>query len=159
MPTHHMQGVTGVGCPLCQAGLDRFGYKDVLLLSQFISPQGYLFPRRYTGRLFVRGICVDALGLHPVQSLIHYALNDPLNTTLLHCFIPCHCAVGSTPNCMLRPLLFSSLGICPKMQRRIAASIKRSRKMGQCVCVCVCVHVCACVCVCVCVHVCVHVCV
>ena len=63
------KAVTGVGCPLCQAGLDRFGYKDVLLLRQFISPQGYLFPRRYTG-------------------------------------------------------------ICPKMQRRIAASIKRSRKMG-----------------------------
>ncbi|KAL5505531.1 hypothetical protein EMCRGX_G006979 [Ephydatia muelleri] len=48
------KGVTGVGCPLCQAGLDR-------------------------------GIC----------------FHDDIQA-----------------------------GICPKMQRRIAASIKRSRKMG-----------------------------
>ena len=58
------------GCPICQNGLERFGYRDVLLLRQFLSPDGYIINRRETG-------------------------------------------------------------ICPRMQRRIARSIRRSRQMGE----------------------------
>ncbi len=37
------------GCPLCRAGLQKFGYRDVLLLRQFLTPDGYLIGRRYSG--------------------------------------------------------------------------------------------------------------
>ena len=37
------------GCPLCRNGLDQFGYRDVLLLRQFLTPKGYLMGRRITG--------------------------------------------------------------------------------------------------------------
>ncbi|XP_064389009.1 small ribosomal subunit protein bS18-like [Halichondria panicea] len=57
------------GCPLCRAGLQKFGYRDVLLLRQFLTPDGYLIGRRLTG-------------------------------------------------------------VCPKMQRRITKTIRRSRKLG-----------------------------
>ena len=51
-------------------GLQYFGYRDVLLLRQFLSPEGYIIGRRYTK-------------------------------------------------------------ICPKLQKRVARCIKRSRKMGK----------------------------
>ena len=34
---------------LCRNGLDRFGYRDVLLLRQFLTPSGLLIGRRHTG--------------------------------------------------------------------------------------------------------------
>ena len=37
------------GCPLCLNGLDRFNYRSVLLLRQFLTPDGYLIGRRKTG--------------------------------------------------------------------------------------------------------------
>ena len=64
-----MQIAEDRGCPLCHAGLQKFGYRDVLLLRQFLTPDGYLIGRRLTG-------------------------------------------------------------VCPKMQRRITKSIRRSRKLG-----------------------------
>ncbi|XP_031565998.1 30S ribosomal protein S18, chloroplastic-like [Actinia tenebrosa] len=37
-----------VGCPICSANI-LFTYKDVLFLSQFLSPEGNLLSRRVTG--------------------------------------------------------------------------------------------------------------
>ena len=37
------------GCQLCWQSLDEFNYKDVLLISQFISPIGRLYDRHETG--------------------------------------------------------------------------------------------------------------
>merc|ERR1712168_1105180 len=39
-----------VGCPICSRGIS-FGVNDVLLLSQFMTPEGGLFPMRITGLL------------------------------------------------------------------------------------------------------------
>jgi ribosomal protein S18 len=39
----------GYGCVLCKNGLDSFGYKDVLVLRQFLTPSGHLMNRRQTG--------------------------------------------------------------------------------------------------------------
>ncbi|XP_028396163.1 uncharacterized protein LOC114520141 [Dendronephthya gigantea] len=36
------------GCPICSRNL-KFTYKDVLLLAQFISPEGHILNRRVTG--------------------------------------------------------------------------------------------------------------
>ena len=46
----------GMGCPLCKAGLDKFGYRDVLLLKQFLTPEGYIIGRRQTG-LYMNLVC------------------------------------------------------------------------------------------------------
>ena len=37
------------GCQLCWQGLDTFTYRDVLLISQFISPIGRIYDRHETG--------------------------------------------------------------------------------------------------------------
>ncbi|XP_062515544.1 small ribosomal subunit protein bS18-like isoform X2 [Corticium candelabrum] len=37
------------GCPLCRNGLEKFGYKDALLLRQFLTPDGLIRGRRQTG--------------------------------------------------------------------------------------------------------------
>lgn len=37
-----------VGCPICRRNI-TFNYKDVLFLSQFMSPKGYVLNRRVTG--------------------------------------------------------------------------------------------------------------
>ena len=37
------------GCQLCWQGLDEFTYRDVLLISQFISPIGRIYDRHETG--------------------------------------------------------------------------------------------------------------
>ena len=39
----------GKGCVLCRNGLDKFGYRDVLLLRQFLTPDGLIVGRRHTG--------------------------------------------------------------------------------------------------------------
>ena len=49
----------GMGCSLCKNGLDKFGYRDVLLLKQFLTPEGYIIGRRQTG-LYVNLVCVCA---------------------------------------------------------------------------------------------------
>ena len=40
----------GRGCVLCRNGLDKFGYRDVLLLRQFVTPAGLIIGRRQTGQ-------------------------------------------------------------------------------------------------------------
>ena len=37
------------GCQLCWRGLDEFTYRDVLIISQFISPIGRIYDRHETG--------------------------------------------------------------------------------------------------------------
>lgn len=37
-----------IGCPICRRNI-TFTYKDVLFLSQFMSPKGYILNRRVTG--------------------------------------------------------------------------------------------------------------
>ena len=37
------------GCQLCWLALDEFTYRDVLIISQFISPTGRIFDRHETG--------------------------------------------------------------------------------------------------------------
>ncbi|XP_065911526.1 small ribosomal subunit protein bS18-like [Dysidea avara] len=41
--------VKGTGCPLCRNGLETFGYKDVLLIRQFLTPEGLTIGRKKTG--------------------------------------------------------------------------------------------------------------
>ena len=40
------------GCVLCKNGLDKFGYRDVLLLRQFLTPNGLIIGHRQTGRCY-----------------------------------------------------------------------------------------------------------
>ena len=37
-------------CVLCKNGLDKFGYRDVLLLRQFLTPNGLIIGHRQTSR-------------------------------------------------------------------------------------------------------------
>lgn len=49
---------------LCKNGLDKFGYRDVLLLRQFLTPDGLIIGRRQTGQGdYTVTICVDSLPL------------------------------------------------------------------------------------------------
>ncbi|CAH3128815.1 unnamed protein product [Pocillopora meandrina] len=41
-----------IGCPICRRNI-TFTYKDVLFLSQFMSPKGYILNRRVTGKLLL----------------------------------------------------------------------------------------------------------
>lgn len=46
---------------LCKNGLDKFGYRDVLLLRQFLTPDGLIIGRRQTGQEeYTVTICVDS---------------------------------------------------------------------------------------------------
>ena len=61
----------GKGCVLCRNGLDKFGYRDVLLLRQFLTPHGLIIGRRHTGRNAVTlcphgrlGACAFNTSLH-----------------------------------------------------------------------------------------------
>ncbi|KAL9954940.1 hypothetical protein ACROYT_G042531 [Oculina patagonica] len=44
----NMKDSDDVGCPICRRNI-TFNYKDVLFLSQFMSPKGYILNRRVTG--------------------------------------------------------------------------------------------------------------
>ena len=46
----YVQFGEGKGCVLCKNGLDKFGYRDVLLLRQFLTPDGLIIGRRQTGQ-------------------------------------------------------------------------------------------------------------
>jgi ribosomal protein S18 len=54
----------GYGCVLCKNGLDSFGYKDVLVLRQFLTPSGHLMNRRQTGYILYNDSIVCYNSVH-----------------------------------------------------------------------------------------------
>ena len=74
----------GVGCPLCRNGLDRFGYRDVLLLRQFLTPDGYIIGRRKTGIYRAMETCyIPCKHIHKTALSNHFCLTSA-DVSLLH---------------------------------------------------------------------------
>lgn len=69
----------GKGCVLCRNGLDKFGYRDVLLLRQFLTPEGLIIGRRQTGMCSTSeqsGVCrVDASPPYASGLVYYFLLN------------------------------------------------------------------------------------
>ena len=67
------QHLIGVGCPLCKNGLDRFGYRDVLLLRQFLTPDGYIIGRRKTGTyIYSYGDLLPCKHMHKIITFVSH---------------------------------------------------------------------------------------
>ena len=60
---------------LCRNGLDKFGYRDVLLLRQFLTPDGLIIGRRQTGGGVALVIDSLLLQVHVVVVLVQSTLH------------------------------------------------------------------------------------
>ncbi|EDV28361.1 uncharacterized protein TRIADDRAFT_53948 [Trichoplax adhaerens] len=49
LPQETREKMQNHGCPICRNNIKNFGYKDVLLLKQFISDEGRIYGKRKTG--------------------------------------------------------------------------------------------------------------